>query len=226
MQHSRDTMSITNQHADAPQDLNNVSSLRLIFVRHGQDDESRRGGWSRFGLTTLGIKQARDIGLRIRQFISYPFALISSDLNRARETCDYIEDALETVATYDDQWREINNGDLAGMLNAEANVKYPGLYFSTLRYNESYSGGESPELYFRRIESTLLNTIEYLVERNLKTGIVVTHGGCISIVYHILMKIEWSNASRAYLCLPGQSVIFECKENIWTLKTIPEDSCR
>ncbi len=50
------------------------------------------------------------------------------------------------------QLREMNNGDLAGMLNDEALERYPGLFFSSLKMNEPYPNGESPNDFFMRIK--------------------------------------------------------------------------
>ncbi|MCD7860138.1 MAG: histidine phosphatase family protein [Firmicutes bacterium] len=41
--------------------------MRIIFVRHGQDDETRRGGWSRYGLQPEGHAQARCTSEYLRQ---------------------------------------------------------------------------------------------------------------------------------------------------------------
>ncbi len=61
--------------------------MKIIFVRHGKDDEKYRGGWSNLDLVPV-VKE--------------------------------------------EKLREMNNGVLVGMLNEEALIKYPGLFFSSL----------------------------------------------------------------------------------------------
>ena len=68
------------------------------------------------------------------------------------ETSQYIGDSLKLTIEQSKDWRETNNGILAGMLNEEANLKYPGLYFNSLQMDERYPGGESPIENFTRIK--------------------------------------------------------------------------
>lgn len=46
-------------------------------------------------------------------------------------------DALSLKITYLPQFREVNNGLLAGMKKVEAVGKYPGKYFSALDWTET-----------------------------------------------------------------------------------------
>lgn len=68
------------------------------------------------------------------------------------ETSQYIGDSLKLTIEQSKDWRETNNGILAGMRNEEANLKYPGLYFNSLQMGERYPGGESPIENFTRIK--------------------------------------------------------------------------
>ena len=66
----------------------------IYLMRHGADDDSRLGGWSNYGLTTLGVEQvsaALSIILNNKYNIS---RIISSDLPRAKETAEIIATKL------------------------------------------------------------------------------------------------------------------------------------
>ena len=39
--------------------------MKLIFVRHGKDDDRFRGGWSHLDLIPEGIEQAKNLGVEI-----------------------------------------------------------------------------------------------------------------------------------------------------------------
>ena len=95
------------------------------------------------------------------------------------------------------QIREINNGDLAGMLNDTALKQYPGLFFSSLEMDEAYPNGESPKDFYRRIQRWFL---EFTFNcRDVKGNVlVVTHGGVINVIYHLVKGIEWNNKSRVF----------------------------
>ena len=95
------------------------------------------------------------------------------------------------------QIRETNNGDLAGILNDTALNQYPGLFFSSLEMDEAYPNGESPNDFYLRIKKWFSDlTSNY---RDVKGNIlVVTHGGVINVVYHLVKDIEWNNKGRVF----------------------------
>ncbi len=170
--------------------------MKLIFIRHGQDDDSRRGGWSSFGLLEEGHAQAQKVAQYLRENESYRIDTIwASDLVRTMETAGYIGAALNLTIQKDTRLREINNGSLAGMPNEEALVNYPGLFFSSLEMDECYPGGESPREFYERIKSWLTAFLEET--RNHSGDIaVVTHGGVIKILSHIVKGMQWSNKAN------------------------------
>ena len=93
--------------------------------------------------------------------------------------------------------RETNNGDLAGMLNSEADQKFPRLYFRSLAMDEHYPNGESPREFYQRIKTWF----ELFLKENHNSDemqIVVTHGGVINIIYHLVNQIEWTNKSNLF----------------------------
>lgn len=70
--------------------------------------------------------------------------IVSSDLPRTVSTAKAISYKLKIPFHVDARLREMNNGELAGMKNEVASIKYPGLYFNTLKMDEKYPNGESP----------------------------------------------------------------------------------
>lgn len=168
--------------------------MKIIFIRHGKDDDRYRGGWSDLDLIPEGIEQAKKLAKHLRENKSvYNISkIIASDLPRTMTTASFISKELELPIMEEICLREINNGDLAGVLNDEALIKYPGLYFSSLEMNESYPNGESPNEFYTRIKTWFENFVNQY--RNFNTNIlVVTHSGVINIIYHIIKNIKWSN---------------------------------
>ena len=78
--------------------------------------------------------------------------IISSDLTKALETANCIGEILQLPVETSQNWRETNNGILAGMPESEARRQFPGLYFNRLKMDERYPGGESPIENFTRIK--------------------------------------------------------------------------
>jgi len=119
------------------------------LVRHGKDDETVRGGWSLSGLVDEGKRQVKhlvDYILENKSALQIE-KLYSSDLPRAVETVIPIASALNLTVDYLPEFRETNNGILAGMPNDIANEQFPGLYWSALEWDEAYPQGESPRMF-------------------------------------------------------------------------------
>ncbi len=173
--------------------------MNIIFVRHGKEDDNYRGGWSNLDLTPEGVLQAE----KMAEYLSenrnnYNIShIITSDIKRALTTAEIVAKKLKIPVSKAENLREINNGSLAGMPNSEADILYPGLYFNLLDMSEKYPNGESPVEFYERIKLWLSNFIE---EHKNDTGniMVVTHGGVINIIYHIINDVEWSNKNNAF----------------------------
>ena len=79
------------------------------------------------------------------------------------------------------EFREINNGDLAGISKERFQVEYPGLYYRSLAWDQPYPNGESPEQFYNRINSAWKSFKKDAAsfEDNV---LLVTHGGVIDII--------------------------------------------
>lgn len=100
--------------------------MKFIFIRHGKDDDKYRGGWSNLDLIDEGIRQSQKLSdylneandtLQIKK-------IITSDLKRAVTTTRIVNQYLQLPVELEPQLREMNNGDLAGMLNTKAEENY------------------------------------------------------------------------------------------------------
>ena len=170
--------------------------MNIYFVRHGDDDEKYRGGWSELPLIQVGIDKANKLGKYFKKNLNkYNFEkIISSDLTRTKMTAEIINTYLDLPLTMDSRLRENNNGELAGMLNSEAIKKYPNCFFGSLEYDERFPGGESPHEFFDRVKKTLIDIIAE--NRETENLMLVTHAGVIAIIYHIVNNMEWTNKEK------------------------------
>ena len=83
------------------------------------------------------------------------------------------------------------------MLNDEALVRFPGLFFSSFEMDEPYPNGESPNEFYARIKTWFENFLVEYQNTNSNT-LVVTHSGVINVIYHIVRKMDWSNKGRTF----------------------------
>ena len=173
--------------------------MKVIFVRHGKDDDRYRGGWSSLDLIPAGVDQAKQLAKQLKDNNhSYQIArIVSSDLTRTLTTANIISSELCLPIEKEFQIRETNNGDLAGMLNDIALEQYPGLFFSSLRMDEAYPNGESPNDFYLRIKKWFLEFSSNC--QNTEDNIlIVTHGGVINIIYHLVKGIGWNNKRHVF----------------------------
>ena len=87
----------------------------IFLMRHGEDDDSRLGGWSDASLCQNGIEQVKKSCERLKDSKYNIEYIFSSDLQRAKETADIVSEYLAIPVTHLKEFRETNNGDLAGI---------------------------------------------------------------------------------------------------------------
>lgn len=160
----------------------------VYLMRHGADPSDRYGGWSPYGLTEKGKEQVHAAMAELRnKGITHIYA---SDLTRARETAEIVANDLALEITYTPQFRESNNGLLAGMLKTEAFEKYPGVYWNALEWEETWPEGESPKQFFQRIQSAWS---DFKKQVGNNTVLLVSHGGVMNIILCLEHGIHYSN---------------------------------
>ena len=168
------------------------------MVRHGKDDETVWGGWCNASLCDEGIAQVEALAHRLSQDKDFRIgAMFASDLVRTRETAEILNSAFHVSVEFCPQFREVNNGLLAGMKNDVAKVKFPGLYWSTLEWEEHYPCGESPREFYERI-SGAWNDFKAKIKELPYNVILVTHGGVMNVIQCLEHGISYSNKANPY----------------------------
>ena len=192
--------------------------MRIIFVRHGSDEPGYRGGWSQHGLIAQGVKEARAL-LEHLSLHYYPINhILYSDLPRASQTAEILNKGLKCPMTAVAKWREMNNGDLAGMAESEARKRFPGVFANALKMDEQYPNGESPVQFRDRIEAALEETCrKVLLQEYAPHLLVVTHAGPIRVVCHSIERVVWTNKSTDYPVANTGIYVVERQNNTWQL---------
>lgn len=162
------------------------------LVRHGKDDGTVRGGWSQQPLTNEGKAQADELASFVQGSDLAIKHIYSSDLLRAMQTAQSVADKLHLPIVPMPEFREVNNGDLAGIKNELANKMYPGLYWNTLDWEQRYPGGESPREFYERI-STAWDAFQKMALNRNENVLLVTHGGVINVILSIVNGEKYSN---------------------------------
>ncbi len=158
-------------------------SLLITLVRHGETDWNAAGriqGHEDIGLNAVGLAQADQLAQRLarEQFD----AVVSSDLQRTRQTVAPLLARQPVPVSYDAQWRERNFGRLQGMRRADMEQSAPEFLPLLARrdLDADFGGGESLLVFSERC----VDALNALIAR-YGTGhvLVVCHGGVLDCVY-------------------------------------------
>lgn len=169
--------------------------MNIYIIRHGDDDDRYRGGWTDLPLIDKGIEKCEKLANYMLENNFKIDKIVSSDLKRAKMTAEIINNKFNVPLEIDSRLRENNNGIFAGMLNEEAEKNYNHAHFGDLEYDERFPEGESPKEFFERIKKDFFDIIDE--NMNVQNIVIVTHGGVISIVRHIVNGIKWSNKVKS-----------------------------
>lgn len=168
------------------------------LIRHGKDDDSVRGGWSNCSLTDEGVKQVERLCAEILAAKNMNIGIIySSDLPRAIQTAEIISSAISAQIVEMPEFRETNNGVLAGMNNQLADEQYPNLYWSVLDWEQAYPDGESPCEFYKRIADAWYH-FRNAVQSSDCNVLLVTHGGVINVIQCIEHGVSYSNKANPF----------------------------
>lgn len=158
--------------------------MKLMMVRHGETEENVKNimqGHLPGKLTKKGISQAKKLAKRLKE---ERFDIIySSDLQRARDTCQEIKRYHpKTEARYVKDIREKNFGVWEGRTfdEIEAHLERRGIAWSDWK---PYKGESSDQ----KTERVRIFFNKMLQDHTGDSVLWVTHGGVIhSVLYHIL----------------------------------------
>lgn len=185
--------------------------MYCYLIRHGQDDESVRGGWSSHSLTEEGRRQAEQLAESPLDVMN----IYSSDLPRAMETAELLAETLKLPVIPLPAFREANNGKLAGMKHEMAEQLYPGLYWNTLDWEQVFPGGESPKDFYERI-SAAWSDFTMKMEQSGESSALVTHGGVIQVILSLIHGVPYTNRKPYRKVKAAEIIVLKLENGVWT----------
>lgn len=152
----------------------------IYLLRHGLDDESYVGGHSDGLLVDIGREEIKKVALYIRDNLKID-KIYSSDIKRAVETAEIINQYLNVSITLDASLRELDKGMLTGKKKSDlTDEEIRNLH--TKDINEKIFGGESMKNLYDRIFK--LYHDGYFDDKD--NTLLVTHRGVINMLYVIM----------------------------------------
>ena len=155
--------------------------MRLLLIRHGRQDSPLCN--VNVPLSEAGKRQAELLGERLTK--EGVDAVWSSNLIRAVETADIINEKLQVERVIREDLKEISFGDMEGLSDLEIADIYEDFLRarSKMEKDMSYPGGECA----RDVIDRVLPILKEIYAKEYETVAVVTHGGVIrSIVAYYL----------------------------------------
>lgn len=171
--------------------------MHLYLIRHAQSHvnlEDWNGGNIDAGLTDLGRQQAILLSKWLHEEMPFIDALYCSTMQRARETCAPVAEALELPIQYDDRIREIGNNrlDHTPWPSDELPQEFAD-YWSTERPFSPIMPAQEASETFAHFRARVGIFVEELVENHTEESVaVVCHGGVVEAIFdHVFNVGMW-----------------------------------
>ena len=155
----------------------------LIFIRHGETDWNRQQrfqGQIDVPLNATGHLQAQRLAeaLADERFD----LLLSSDLQRARQTIAPLERQQARPVLAQADWREQGFGVLEGLSVDEIKARHPELWAQWQRHDADYCLPEGESV--RRFHTRVVDAVRELVRQHEgRRVLIVTHGGVLDMLW-------------------------------------------
>jgi broad specificity phosphatase PhoE len=172
-----------------------VRGPRLVLVRHGVTDwnlEGRFQGHRDPGLSAAGRQQAALLAARLAGDDDLrPDRIVSSSLGRAMQTAVPVADTLGLAVRADARLIEIGQGEWEGRTHAELEAEDADRYLAwrTGTGIRQPPGGEPIESATARVRALVAD----LALQENETVCLVSHGGTLRIVAHLLLELKDAN---------------------------------
>lgn len=166
-------------------------SRRLILLRHGQTEYNatrRMQGQLDTELSSRGVEQAKTAARYLKNLGIEK--IVSSDLERARNTALAVAEEIGLEITTDPRLRETHLGDWQGKTHEEVDTAHPGAR-AKWRHDPTWAppGGESRVDVAKRTREVVEELMAEHDGWNDSTVLFVAHGGAISALTSNLLDL-------------------------------------
>ncbi len=182
-----------------------ANPTKLIFLRHGETQHTIEKkfsgpGGADPGLIESGVEQARRAARLLSESGGID-VMVGSPLRRTRETAEAVSASLGLPVEIDRGFQECAFGDWDGLTMHEVQERWPAELSEWLgsRTARPPGGGESITDVQRRVEASLLETIE---KHREQTVLVVSHVNPIKLAVRYALQTPWEVTHRMVLA-PG-----------------------
>jgi 2,3-bisphosphoglycerate-dependent phosphoglycerate mutase len=197
--------------------VNPPPAYLIVFLRHGEsvgNAQERFQGQYDFPLSEKGREQAQALAERWKHEGMTFDRCIASPLLRARQTAEIVTAALGIPLEFDDVWKELNNGSLAGLTREQAAEQFPRPKFIP-PYDHIGGTGESRfEIFLRGGRA-----VQRLLDRGPGRYLVAAHGGILNMALYSILGIpvqaDYTGPSFRFLNTSFVTLTYSPDEHHW-----------
>lgn len=188
--------------------------MNLYVIRHGETEWNKKGmlqGWKNSNLTNDGIKAAENLRDSFKEKGLIFDAVYTSTQQRAIDTAKIILEGQDIEIIKMDDLKELGFGKWDGMLLSDVHKEHEEAYNNYMYKPELYeptSGGESFEVFFKRVSRSLND----IIDRDEENVLIVTHGVTIKSIIAIAEKIDIENFNEIPIYEGTALNMFEIKD--------------
>jgi 2,3-bisphosphoglycerate-dependent phosphoglycerate mutase len=164
-----------------------ATTYSITFLRHGEsvgNAEDRFQGHADFPLTEKGRRQANTLAEIWKKENRHFDRCFASPLLRARETAEIICNLLGVPISFVQDWKEIDNGLIAGLNAAEAEQVAPRPAVITPYTHYGKTGESVWELYLRSGRA-----LQQVLDQPPGIYLVTAHGGILNMAISAILGI-------------------------------------
>lgn len=161
--------------------------MNIYLIRHGRQNSKLCN--VDVELSKEGREQAALVGKRLAKYNID--VVYSSQLIRAVETADIINEYLKKPRKIDERLQEANFGEMTGLENEVIKERFRDFLSlrATMTVDEPYPGGENSRMVFERAFEALKD----IIKEDYENVCIVTHGG---VIRALLTGIVGANPER------------------------------
>ena len=161
---------------------------RILLVRHGETDDNKNRifqGQKGSGLNPLGKEQARRLAARLSGVKLG--AVLSSDLQRARETADILASPHGLTVETHEALREVDVGAWAGVSYDVVKERFPEEYAAWHAGLDIRRGGGET---YDELGVRMMKVLGWVCDNREGLSLCVSHGGAIRSVMRTILGLD------------------------------------
>jgi len=186
--------------------------IRILLIRHGATELTGRVLYGRMPgvhISAEGCRQAQALSQALKERYEVD-EIISSPLERALETAQYLADTLRLPIETDDDIVELDYGNWMGLTFAEIRESDEWQHYNRLRSISSPPKGELMMQVQARAWTALEKILSRHAQRETATVVMVSHGDVIRALLILLLGMPLDHIHRFEVSLASLSeVVFE-----------------